>query len=402
MKTILFGAILVTATGPPLLANTHTNEATNDWLALDEQLESMASSLQSGGGGVDVGAVVRTYYRHSSDFEDPGGGDVGGFTLENARLYAQGAYGSFDWRFSFGFAEVPFEADDPTANASPVLGAGAVPLDAPPVDQRLEAELLDAYARWRLTDLFAIQFGNLNARDSFSGGVDPQGLLFPQRTFLGQLNHEWDLGLQVEGGYGDPEQPSIEWSFAVLNGDDGTQDDLDLRARVDIQVAGKGGSMVEGALAPDGQLGGSLGLFWSDDGDIGQTGVGGTIWGADYRASYGALGFVAEYARFDADAATAAAQTLFFSDAPASAEDVDYWSVTGSALLGEGFEVAARWEDIGISTDDTRLTLGLNYYMANHDLKWQLAWVDLGSDDPARDGSVWQLGLTAALNTSSR
>ena len=393
MKTILFGAILLTAHGPPALAN--TTEATNDWLALDEQLESMASSLQSSSGGVDVGAIVRSYYRHSSDFESPSGADFGGFVLETARLYAEGSYTSFDWRFSFGFTEGPFE-EDTAASGDTIVGSGLVPIDSPPVDQDLEAELLDAYARWNLTESFSIQFGHINPRDSFTGDVRPDRLLFPQRTLLGEQFHQWDLGVQFEGAYGNEEQPDLSWAFAVLNGDDGTQDDLDLRGRVDFLLDGEGAGEYEGAFDPEGQVGSTFGLFWTQDDDIAQSGSGGTIYGADYHGSFGSLGLVAEYAHFDDDAAAAAGL---------GTESADYYSVAVSSLLSQGpggFEGAVRWEDLDSTTDDTRLTLGLNYYVADYDAKWQFAWVDVSSDDASMDGDVFQIGLSAHLGTGKR
>ncbi|MHC4894263.1 MAG: hypothetical protein ACYTFV_13110 [Planctomycetota bacterium] len=361
----------------------------------------MASSIQSSKGNVDVGAIVRSYYRYSTDFQDSLGADFSGFVMEHARLYAQGAYGSFDWRFSTGFVEGPFTPDAPLTPGEPIAGSGTVPLTSAPVDQQFEAELLDAYARWNLVPTFSVQFGHINPRDSFTGSVRPDRLLFPQRSFLGELFHEWDLGVQFEGTYGNEENPSLAWSVAVLNGDDGTEEDLDLRARIDFHTQGNGAGLVEGSYEPDGEIGGTLGLFWVDDEDIsdplgGTTGVGGTIWGADYHATYGSMGLVAEYADLDSNAANAAG--LGNSSAK-------YWSLAFSSLLSQGpggFEFAARYEDLDSTSADTRLTLGLNYYVPEYNAKWQFAWVDLSSDDPALDGDVFQLGLSAALSTVDR
>ncbi|MEO0649371.1 MAG: porin [Planctomycetota bacterium] len=359
----------------------------------------MASSLQSSGGGVDVGAIVRSYYRHSSDFESPSGADFGGFVLETARLYAEGSYTSFDWRFSFGFTEGPFE-EDTAASGDTIVGSGLVPIDSPPVDQDLEAELLDAYARWNLTESFSIQFGHINPRDSFTGDVRPDRLLFPQRTLLGEQFHQWDLGVQFEGSYGAQEAPDLEWSFAVLNGDDGAQDDMNLRARVDFHTLGTGAGNVEGAYDPEGSPGGTLGIFWSQDDDVAGTdgqpsGVGGTILGADYHANYGKFSLIGEYAYFDRDASEAAG----LGD-----DESNYFSVSGAVLLGDsgGFELAGRYEDFDSLDSRDRITVGLNYYIPETDVKAQLAWVSQGSDDATRDGDVFQLGLSAALSTARR
>jgi hypothetical protein len=388
MKTIVYGAVLFSAAAPPLLAG--HGEAPNDWLALDETLESLQTSVPYQGSGVDVGALIRTHYRHTSDFENADGEEFSGFVLDDARLYAGGVYGDFDWRLSFGFVEGPFEEDPDDATA----GTGKVPITSGPVEQQLEAELLDAYGRWNLTEAFGVQIGNFNGRDAFSGDVRSDRLLFYQRSFLGEYFHEWDLGAQLDGQFGNEEYPEFEWAVAVFNGDDGAEDDLDLHARADFHLLGNGGTKAEGAQGVSGDSSGSFGVFWTQDGDVGE-GVfaqseRGTVYGADYRGAYGVLGLGAEFAKFDDDAAGAAG----LGD-----ESAELWSATASLLLGANrdWELAVRYEDLGSEDDQTRLTVGLNWYLMEHDVKWQLNWVDLSADDDDLDGQVIQLGITVGL-----
>jgi hypothetical protein len=398
MKTILLGAI--SAAGATL-AQAHTSGTVGEFDSDSSvrQLESVASPLQTRASNVRMGATARTYFTKNGEFESGGDPNTSGFLLDTARLWAEGSYSSFDWRFAFGFVEGAWQGDP--AGPYPTPGSGQVPLEARAVDQQFNAELLDAWARWRLSEVLGVRVGNINPADSFSGAVNPEGLVLPRRTLLGELNHAWDLGVEVEGAYGDQEQPDLTWSLAMLNGGDGAQTDNEYRARVEFNLGDEGGAPVEGALTPDGQMGSALGVFWSEDGATKAS-----IQGIDYRAAYGNWSFIGEYAQLNSSAVDAAVDRWFFDPNQFSGptSDADYWSATLTGLFGAdgAIEGIVRYEDLGLETGDTRLTVGTNYYLAGHDVKWQLAWSQLSSDDGARDGQVIQLGLSASLSTTGR
>ncbi|QDU69624.1 porin [Engelhardtia mirabilis] len=377
MRSLFLGATLAVAWVPTAMAG---NEADNDWLELDSQLGGLGGPAAYQGSGVDVGVLIRPAYVDSSDFPNVDGEKFGGFVLDDARLFASGNYGQFDWRLSMDFAE----------------GAGGLPVEAgpPPDGQTFQAELLDAYARWQFSDAFGVQIGQFNSRDAFSGDVYQGRLLFADRSIVGRQFNEFDLGLQIDGSYGNQEYPELEWALSVLNGNDGPEDDLDLRARIDINALGNGGSVTEGAYGVENEANGTFGLFWGSDGDVDGAGSSGTIWGADYRGNYGPFGLGVEYFDFDDDAALAADFGM---------DSAQVLGAYASYLFGaeQNWEAGVRWEDVDSAMGPTRWTVGLNYYVSGHDIKWQLNWVDTDSDVAAAKGSYLKLGLTIGMSAEA-
>ena len=377
MRSLFIGATLAVAWVPTAMAG---NEADNDWLELDSQLGGLGGPAAYQGSGVDVGVLIRPAYVDSSDFPNVDGETFGGFVLDDARLFASGNYGQFDWRLSMDFAE----------------GAGGLPVEAgpPPDGQTFEAELLDAYARWQFSEAFGVQIGQFNARDAFSGDVYMGRLLFANRSIAGQQFNDFDLGLQMDGAYGNQEYPELEWAFSVLNGNDGAEDDLDLRARLDFNYLGNGASYSEGAYGVENEANGTFGLFWGRDGDVDGLGQSGETWGADYRGNYGPFGLGVEYFDFDTNAATAAFMT---------GESTTVLGGYLSYLFGaeQNWEGGVRWEEIDATMGLTRLTAGLSYYVSGHDIKWQLNWVDNDADDPALNGDYLKLGLTIGMSAEA-
>jgi hypothetical protein len=69
--------------------------------------------------------------------------------------------------------------------------------------------------------------------------------------------------------------------------------------------------------------------------------------------------------------------------------------VTASFMLDpERYEVALRYEMLDDVNDAKALTLGINRYVAGHDVKWVLNVADVSSDLDTQDGLVVGLGLT--------
>lgn len=424
MRPLFLGAALAAVSAPAALAG---NEADNDWLALDGQLGGLSSSASSQGPGVNVGAILRAAYAQSSDFLSASGDDLGGFVIDDARLFAEGNYGEFSWRLSTDFAEGAggynyrrgpdtIDFGDPTDPGDNVVSSG----------QTFEAELLDAYARWAFSEAFVVQIGQFNARDAFSGDVGQDRLLFQTRSFIGDRFNEFDLGVQVHGSYGNQQHPQYLWSFAALNGDDGAQNDLDLRARIDFNLVGDGGLMNEGAYGSESASTGTLGLFWAEDRNIDGAGNNGTAIGGDYRGTAGPIGYSFEYVEFDdyadtfVDANAGISGGLSTVSPGFGTADASIWSASASYLFGAdmNWELGVRWEDLDSETDETRLTAGLAYYVSGHNIKWQLSYidydVDLGVVDPteldafleanpdARGGEVFTLGLSIGLSAMAK
>ncbi len=389
MNSLLLRAALVAVSAPAALAG---NGAENDWLALDSQLGGLGSPTQYQGTGVNVGAMIRAHYRQSDDFTNDDGEEFGGFVLDDARIFAAGNYGEFDWRLSMDFAEgaggYPIQSG-PNTTGDPGGGGGSSTFSG----QTFEAELLDAYARWEFSDAFGIQIGQFNARDAFSGDVGSDRLLFTTRSFVGVLFNEYDVGVQLDGSYGDQDNPDYQWSISATNGNDGAEGDLDVHARLDFNYLGDEALWAEGAYGTS-NAGGSMGFFWAEDGDVDADGGNGTIYGVDYRAAYGPFFLGAEYVDFDSKAA---------ADAGLGAGKAEVWSTSLSYLFGDdmNWEMGVRYEDLDSDTDESRVTAGLAYYLSGHNIKWQFSWVDIDSDDPDDSGEVFQLGLSMGLSAKA-
>ena len=78
------------------------------------------------------------------------------------------------------------------------------------------------------------------------------------------------------------------------------------------------------------------------------------------------------------------------------------WDATASFLFTQQYEVAARYEDLDDGdANTTAYTLGLNRYLAGHDIKWTLQYRRFDTDTEvagiAFDRDEVALGLTVAF-----
>ena len=69
------------------------------------------------------------------------------------------------------------------------------------------------------------------------------------------------------------------------------------------------------------------------------------------------------------------------------------WSVAASWMLIEDqWEVALRYQDTQNVFNESDTVLGVNYYVAGHDVMWQADLNKVKSDDSNLDGT-WRFGL---------
>ena len=103
MTTFLRGATALVALGGPLWASSGT---TSDWLGLDEELNSLASTVTLQGNEPNFGGLLRTNVLWSDDFNGgtPGAEDLLGADITDAKLWAQGDVGEIGWRVMMDFA----------------------------------------------------------------------------------------------------------------------------------------------------------------------------------------------------------------------------------------------------------------------------------------------------------
>lgn len=371
MKTILYGALALGALASLASAK---NEAKSTWMGLDEELHALSSNINVAQDGPRFGAVLKTVYTHT-DEEAFGAGappleDISGFLLYNARLWAEGDFGDVAWRLSFDFGD----------EASNDFGG----------DQ--DAQLLDAYARWQLAEMFAVTWGQFLFPTLMGTSDDPFDLLFINRTRLAQAFYEWQLGAMASGDY-----EALRWFLAIQNGEDGIADEHRFSGRVEFDLGeGRRDRATRSSASRD--MDATIGVFGLMD-DDGTDDV--TVFGADARLWIGAFQVGAEIASVDDGGLGVGGGATGTPFLDVGFDDATPWSLYAAyGIVPDEWELAVRWEDLDDDTADaTVLTAGVNWYPENAPAKWQLNWISVDADDEAADGDAIQLGLVVGLNT---
>jgi len=307
MNKFIFSAIaLATASSTGFAAG-------SDWLQLDQDIASLNSTISTVE-GTNVGGLLRTSYRD--------GGPTGGFFHDDADLWFGGALEEFTWRVSFD------------------LASGGLVLE-------------DAYVNWGCTDDLSVTWGRFNAPGLRSGDLDPENMLFIDRSMLGAAFYTFDSGVGVNGDYN-----GFGYFFGAQNGADGTGDDLLLTGHVNYDL-GNGVSDMEGAMKAGDEMDGTIGVTYSDMENDGAD----AILAADFAMTMGQLSGSVEYADgSDNNVAPGMGQSP--------------WSLTVGYLFADNMELAWRYEDMDNVADDTTNTVGLNWYLHGHNAKWQINYID--------------------------
>jgi Phosphate-selective porin O and P len=365
----------------------------SDWLGLSGELNGLTSTLQDQMGPTTVGGLIRGAVYNTGDFAATGGDDILGALLDDAKLFAKGSLGDFDWRIMFDFATPgggafsPFGGPSLPSNYTPTwLGAAVSGLESDS-----SANLQEAYGTWNFSEEIGLSFGRFRAHRSFSNTVYSEQLLFQHRTLIGETGYRFDEGVELHGQYGGP----LTWFIAAQNGVDGLTEDFELIGRVEWAF-GAGASNGEGAIvAPGGnqtadEFNGAVGATYGDEGAASD----GSYYGVDFVGRVSGFFFNAEFFQYDDDWAGILGPTLgtTFTEGPAF-----YSGTVGYLLPDDHWELAARYQDLDDAADTTVLSLGVNYYVTGHNAKWQLNYSDVSSDSSSVEGSLISLGLTLGL-----
>jgi len=325
MNKFIFSAIAIAA------ASSTGYAAGSDWLQLDQDIASLSSTINSSE-GANVGGLLRTSYRD--------GDTVGGFFHDDADLWFGGALEEFTWRVSFD------------------LGTGGLVLQ-------------DAYVTWSCTEEVNVTWGRFLAPVLRSNVLDPENMLFIDRSMLGMAFYNWDSGVSVNGDYN-----GFGYFISAQNGTDGTGDDLNFVAHVGYDI-GNGVSMQDGAMKSGDELDGSFGVSYTDMENDGMD----AVLALDFAMTMGQLSGSVEYADgSDNDVAAGLGQTP--------------WDLTLGYLFADNMEVAYRYEKTDNAVDDKINTIGLNWYLHGHNAKWQFNYID---DDSMPD-QVIAVGLTVGAS----
>ncbi|MCY2960044.1 MAG: porin [Planctomycetota bacterium] len=356
MKKFAYGALALAAVGA-------AGQATDTgWSGLDQEINSLSASLATQNAtGPKVGGFIITSLDYESnpptavdnnndgDTADAGevfeGDDVLGWNLRNARLEVKGDLGH-DYSYKLSIE---------TGTAGSVVK--------------------DAYVDWKITDGIKGRWGRYKVPFARSGLISDTKLLFLQRTQIGDKLGFRDLGASVSGQF-----EMVNFWVNAQNGTDGIVKDMFYNARVTFDVMGDGVAMLEGAYGAGDAMGLTIGGSVGDDSGLDN----GVRWLLEAALTSGPFSVSAEIADFDKDIG-----------------DNTPWDATASFMFTDQYEVAARYEDLDDADNSVSYSLGVNRYVAGHDIKWTLQYVRLDTDREeqgiAFDRDQVALGLTVAF-----
>jgi hypothetical protein len=357
MNKFVLSALALTTTGGLAAAGGGSEE----WLTLDREIESLASTLAPQGSGLTVNGFVRSSYVNSSDLVTPSGNDLSGFNLDNVRLSVTGAVGDFSVHVS----------TEGSSSVAPGSGATALPFVT---GMGGGFAVLDAHAAWNINEMLRLTMGQFLPPFLANASINENHMLFLNHTVNGQIWNARDVGVMLSGQY-----DMFGFWVSAINGADAVGDELAFALRAEFNAMGGGvGSTVEGAYRAEqgNQLTIGAGYF-SDDGNT-----------PDNIA-------IAVDATFSSGPISAAAEIVDYDDGAALAGSTTWAAQAGFMLVPDRWEAALRYEDLDTTTDTTIITAGINYYMVGHDAKFQLNYSTV--DDDVLELDWIGLGMTASV-----
>jgi hypothetical protein len=355
----------------------HAGTGDNEWAALDSEIKGLASSVQGPQDGMSYAVLLRGVFSYSKDDisagTPPGDVDTAGFNFNDVDIAFWGSQGPYRWRFS----------SDIDSNDA---GQGGAFL-----------ELEDAYIAWDCSDYFRATMGQFKPRVTRSNSVDPEKQVMIDRTTIGSAFDRWDDGVGASGSL-----EFFDWSASVTDGQNGHEKHHTYILRGEYNVGGGAGEY-EGAMGSTDVVNATVGatMFHDDTGDdpSGDGDHDRTSFIFDVNGSVSQFGFGFEMALLDDDAAliTDEDYSNIIVGLPLVG-DSKPWNVTGSFMVNEEWEIAARYEDLdnddvfgAAGPDNTVLSVGANWYRGNAG-RWQVQWSMFDADDAFADGDVIEVG----------
>jgi hypothetical protein len=353
MNKLVTTAIALTAVSASAFATD------NGWVSLDQEINNLNASLSAQNAtGPKVGGYVKVRYQNSGDVvvTDPVSGtdhDLSGFQLDNVRVEIAGDAGSdYSYKVSFDIA------------------SGV-------------AELRDAYAKFQIGEQVYGKIGNFKANFLRSSTVADNKTVLLDRTILGQVPmwNSRDLGIEVGFGY-----DTLTFTVSAQNGSDLDGDELELCAKIAMNLMGGGVGKVEGAYGAGDATALTAGLAYMDDGNYDNS----TMLGLEVDLTSGPFSIAAEVVDVDEGGAFVDNTTVAFADSTP-------WDVTGSYLFSDMWEGAIRYEDLDDVDNSSVMTFGVNYFVSGHDIKWTAQYQDFATDNAVGDISVIAVGLAISM-----
>lgn len=378
MNRFVNSALALAATGSLAFAGT----SDSDWLGLDNEINSLASSYTQADGSMSWAALLRITYSYSTDdVATDGGDDISGFSFEDVDVALWGGIGDYGWMIS--------------TDVQDKLGG--------------DIELENGHVWWNCGEYFTAFFGSYRAKVFRSNAVLPDMQLFINRSVIGSSFDFYHVAVGAHGAW-----EGFGWNLDVLNGDDDQESGHSWVLRVEYAF-GAGATSSEGARGGTDQFSGVVGIcYWKDDTYFDDTSDA-DITGVDFHGTYSQFGFGVEFAQIAEDYFIATSDdfsridqglgVIFLGD---SDDDVTPWDVYVSFLLNEQWEFGVRLEDADDENDSQLITVGANYYVCDG-VTWQANWADFSTDSSSSsilgssgddEGSIWQVGLVVGHSAS--
>lgn len=375
MNKFVLSAIALTTAGGLASAGTGSEE----WLTLDREIASLASAQAAATAptsGVTVSGFIRSSYLNSSDITLENGNDLGGFSLDNARVNIAGTAGDYMLYMQLEGANIFEGSTPPTDGTIPYpLGTGW--------GEGSSVFVLDAYGAWNISEQFRLTMGQFRSPFLGSAQRNEDQLLFLDRTVVGHLWSDRDQGVMLSGQY-----DMLGWYIAAQNGIDDVGEDLSFSGRVAFNAMGTGvgGAALEGAYgAAEGtNLSVSAGYYMDDDTFVDDL----TAWNVEGNLVMGPFSAEASYVDHDDGFGT----LLGLTEGPSILA-----ATAGFMFVPDRWEVAGRWEDLDDDADTSIITVGVNYYGMGHNAKWQVNYSMIDSDDEDFDADILGIGLTVGV-----
>jgi hypothetical protein len=151
-------------------------------------------------------------------------------------------------------------------------------------------------------------------------------------------------------------------------------------ARLAFDILGNGVGMKQGAYGYDDETHLSVAVATFNDTSVPNDG---DVYAADAQFAIGPFAADAQVIAFPDDGLPNNVSIFPFR------EDSNPFAITASWMfIPDKYEFAVRYQDTDNDDQDTAWTLGLNRYIAGHDVKWLLNVVDINSDSAAKDDEV--------------
>jgi len=339
MKKLTCSAIALTMTCAAGFASD------GEWSALDQEVGALASTLSLDGGATVTGDLRINYV--SSDAGDLDVSEVGGFSVNSARIAVSGSNGDYGYR-------VDYEAANNT--------------------------LRDAYATFGIADSVSGQMGQFRASVCSDADKDENDMDHFFHSAIGGAYAGFNNGLGLSGDAG-----SVSWALSIMNGADGVSDEIGtvLRASMNVMDGGEGGMSVDAgvAIVDEGDNGDAL-----DNDD-----VGGTIIEVSAGNGTWAIGIetmdVADNGAGNFGAVETAAG--FGATAGGLFGDTSVMAISASYNVTDTWSVALRSTDYDIGGVETMEITATNSVADG--VRWQIGTYDVDSD--FGDASLVQVGL---------